>query len=77
MRLVIALPLALALTACQNPFGCSEPPRTVDVMFSGGFTNVAQGIVDDYRRQGYDCAGTAIRNAAGQAVGTSYTCTKC
>ena len=69
--------LLVFLGGCSSIFGdCEEKVQNVDVVF-GSTYDVALSIVDAFKRQGYDCTPTPIRNAAGTRIGDQYTCKKC
>lgn len=67
----------LFLTGCGAITGCKEDTQTVDVEFGSAFYDAQLSILRAWEGRGYDCRGTAIRNAFGRQIGTTYTCSKC
>jgi hypothetical protein len=68
---------AVLVTGCGAITGCKEDTQTVDVEWGSAFYDAQLSILRAWEGRGYDCRGSAIRNAFGRQIGTTYTCTKC
>ena len=77
MRVGILSALVIISSACSSITGGCAKPQTEEITYNDPFYSVKIGFIDAWRKQGYTCTSVAIRDAFGNQIGDTYTCTRC